>query len=479
MDISQPESNGSKSSQPYFRDTLQTVDEKGGRRWIYPKRPSGSIYNYRWIVAIILLSFFFLSPYITYKGEPFMLLNVLERKFILFGQVFWPQDFHLLVVSIIALIVFVILFTINFGRLFCGWACPQTLFMEFIFRQIEYLIEGDYHKQKKLDKQELDFEKFWKKSLKHLVFFALAFLIINTIVAYLIGAEKLGTLISAGPLANFGTFSLVVIFSAALYGIYAFFREQVCIIVCPYGRLQGVLLDEKSAVVAYDYKRGEPRAPFRASENRSDENKGDCIDCNSCVLVCPTGIDIRNGTQLECVNCAACIDACNKMMDRVKQPPGLIRYDSEKAISTGERNFFNARTIAYSGFLVLLLVLVATLFVLRGEVEATMLRVPGSMYQQYSPGKYSNLFNIQLVNKTGEDMPVSLQLMTVDGEIVFLGNEIEAKKGEVTEATFMVVIDEENLKASNTPLVIGVFSGNKQIDKYRTNFIGPRSLDIP
>lgn len=408
-----------------------------------------------------------------------MLLNVLERKFILFGQVFWPQDFHLLVVSIIALIVFVILFTINFGRLFCGWACPQTLFMEFIFRQIEYLIEGDYNKQKKLDKQELDFEKFWKKSLKHLVFFAIAFLIINTIVAYLIGGEKLGSLIKAGPMANFGIFSIMVLFSAALYGIYAFFREQVCIIVCPYGRLQGVLLDEKSNVVAYDYKRGEPRGAFRASENRSQTDKGDCIDCNSCVQVCPTGIDIRNGTQLECVNCAACIDACNTVMDRVKLPRGLIRYDSEKAISTGKRDFFNGRSLAYSGFLALLLILVTTLFILRGEVEATILRVPGSMYQQYTPASYSNLFNIQLVNKTGEDMPIHLQLLSHSGEIIFLSKELEAKKGEVTEATFMVVIDTDELTASNTPLVIGVFSGDKEIDKFRTNFIGPNALDRP
>jgi len=477
MELSQKDPKGSGDSKPYFRDMLQTVDEKGGRRWIYPKRPSGKIYNYRWIVATLLLAFFFLSPYIIYKGEPFMLLNVLERKFILFGQVFWPQDFHLLVVSIIALIVFVILFTINFGRLFCGWACPQTLFMEFIFRQIEYLIEGDYNKQKKLDKQELDFEKFWKKSLKHLLFFAIAFLIINTIVVYLIGAEKLGSLIKAGPTANFGIFTIVVLFSAAIYGIYAFFREQVCIIVCPYGRLQGVLLDEKSAVVAYDYKRGEPRAAFKTTENRKDENKGDCIDCNSCVLVCPTGIDIRNGTQLECVNCAACIDACNKVMDRVKLPRGLIRYDSEKAISTGERNFFNGRSLAYSGFLTLLLILVTTLFVLRGEVEATILRVPGSMYQQYSPGKFSNLFNVQLVNKTGLDMPVHLELLSHEGEILYIGNELTAKKGEVTEATFMIVIDQIHLTASNTPIVIGIFSNEIEIDKYRTNFIAPNSLD--
>lgn len=462
---------------PYFRDTLQTIDEKGKRHWIYPKRPAGKLYNYRGALAMFLLLFFFTAPFITFRGEPFMLLNVLERKFVILGQVFWPQDFHLIVLSIIALLVFIILFTVNFGRIFCGWACPQTVFMEFVFRQVEYLIEGDNHKQKKLDKQPLNFEKFWKKGLKHIVFFLLAFWVVNTIAAYLVGGEKLGAMIKAGPAFHTTTFMVVVLFSAAFYGIYAFFREQVCIIVCPYGRLQGVLLDDQSIIVAYDYKRGEPRTPFNPAENFTDKDKGHCIDCSSCVVVCPTGIDIRNGTQLECINCTACIDACNRVMDRVKLPRNLVRFDSEKSISTGLQKYINARSIAYTIFLTLILMVTTLMFLLRGDIEATVLRMPGSIYQEYGPDSYANIYKIQVVNKTRRDMPVELHLSSIEGEIMIIGQPIKAMKGEVTEANFMIVISAEKLSGSNTPIRLDIYSEGVAVANYRTNFLAPASLD--
>jgi cytochrome c oxidase accessory protein FixG len=475
MENQSDQSEKTRTQRPYFRDTLQTVNESGGRQWIYPKRPKGRLYNFRWLVAIVLLAFFFLAPFMRLNGEPFILLNVLERKFIIFGQVFWPQDFHLLVLSIIILIIFIILFTVRFGRIFCGWACPQTIFMEFIFRQVEYLIEGDAHKQKKLDKKDWDLEKIVRKGLKHLVFFGMALAVITTILAYIVGSDRVGVLISEGPSAHLGTFIIVLIFSGAFYGIYAFFREQVCIIVCPYGRLQGVLLDDKSVVVAYDYKRGEPRAPFRSKEGRS--GKGDCIDCNNCVSVCPTGIDIRNGTQLECINCTACIDACNQVMDRVKLPRGLVRYDSEKGISTGVNTLFNARTIAYASFLTLLLIVTVSLFIVRGDVETTILRVPGTLYQEYGPENYSNMYKIQLVNKTRTDMPIELKLITHDGEIVFLGDAIAAVKGQITETTFMIVLNKQLITSSNTPISIGIFSNETLLDTFKTNFLAPNALD--
>jgi len=477
MKTSNQEPVSNKAERPYFRDLLPTVDEKGGRRWIYPKRPKGKLYNIRWIVSGLLLVFFFAAPFITVKGEPFILLNVLERKFILFGQLFWPQDFHLLVLSLIAFLVFLILFTVIFGRIFCGWTCPQTVFLEFLFRQIDYLTEGNAHQQRKLDQREWDLDKLWRKTLKHILFFALSFAIINTIYAYIVGVDRLGEVIHAGPAAHFGTFLTLLIFSLLVYFIYGHFREQLCILICPYGRLQGVLLDNKSIVVAYDYKRGEPRSPIVTSEKRGENLKGDCVDCNSCVEVCPTGIDIRNGTQLECINCTACIDACNRVMKRVNLPRGLVRYDSENGITTGIRQLFNARSAAYSAILVILLAVITSLFVMRGQVEATILRLPGSMFQEYGPEAFSNIYKIQLVNKADEDLPISLKLLSHQGQIIFISNTIEARKGEVTEATFMVVIDRDKIIASNTPLVIGIFSGDKQIDVYKTNFIGPNKLD--
>ncbi len=469
----------SSVAKPFFRDTLQTVDEKGRRKWIYPKRPSGKLYRQRWVVALILLAFFVAAPFISVNGEPLMLFNVLQRKFIILGQVFWPQDFHLLVLSIIAFLVFIILFTVIFGRLFCGWACPQTIFMEFVFRQIEYLIEGDHHTQRKLDQQEWDFEKLWKKGLKHTLFILLSLGVIHLITAYIIGASKLGELMNASPVLNFGTFMAVMVFSALFYGVFAFFREQVCILVCPYGRLQGVLLDEKSIVVAYDYKRGEARGSFHPGEDRLFAAKGDCIDCNNCVMVCPTGIDIRNGTQLECINCTACIDACKKVMERVKSPRGLIRYDSEEGIVRGIRRIFSGRAMAYSAFLLVLLGVVTTLFVLRGDVETTILRMPGSLYQKYGADSFANIYKVQLVNKTNQDMPITLEILSpAMGKILWIGPQLQALQGQVTEADFMVVFPENALSSSNTKLIIGVFAGDKQVDTYKTNFIAPNRVGI-
>ena len=407
-----------------------------------------------------------------------MLLNVLERRFIIFGQVFWPQDFHLLVLSVIALLIFIILFTVNFGRIFCGWACPQTIFMEFVFRQIEYLIEGDSNKQKRLDRQPANFEKIWKKSIKHIAFFAVAIFIINIILAYIVGAKKLGSFISEGPSAHFGTFAIVVLFSGVFYLVYAFFREQVCIIVCPYGRLQGVLLDERSLVVSYDYSRGEPRAPYKPLERRAGTGKGDCIDCKSCVAVCPTGIDIRNGTQLECVNCTACIDACNHVMDRIRLPRGLVRYDSEKGISEGRRQLFGSRSLAYTAILAILLIVLGSLIITRDDVETTILRLPGSLFQQYGPDSYSNIYGIQLINKTRNDIPVEISLISHKGKIIFIGNELKADAGKLSEAIFMVVIDENQLSTSNTPISVGIMSGDRQVAVYKTNFLGPGELDL-
>ncbi|KAF0128908.1 MAG: cytochrome c oxidase accessory protein FixG [Bacteroidetes bacterium] len=460
-----------------FRDKISTVGEDGKRVWIYPKKPKGKKYNQRWIVASILLAVLFIVPWIKYNGEPFMLFNILERKFILFGQLFWPQDFHLVVLGIITFIVFIILFTVIFGRLFCGWACPQTIFMEFVFRQIEYLIEGDFHMQKKLNRQAWNFDKIWRKTLKHLVFFMIAVLIANTFLSYIIGIEQVKLLITDGPMEHLVGFLAMLLFSGAFYFIFAFFREQVCMIACPYGRLQGVLLDDKSIVVAYDYVRGEPRGKHNPLEVREEAAKGDCIDCKSCITVCPTGIDIRNGTQLECINCTACMDACDTIMDRVKKPKGLIRYSSEKGIAEGHNSIFNGRALAYSAFLTLLLIVLASLFTFRSDVEATILRVPGTLFQEYGPDNYSNVYKVQLVNKTRKDMPVSLKLEGGEGEVIVMGGPILVPGGKVIESNFLLVKPRSSLKSSNTPVEIGFYSGDTKIELFKTTFIAPNSLD--
>jgi cytochrome c oxidase accessory protein FixG len=463
-----------KKDASYFRDKLTTVDEQGKRVWLYPKKPKGKLFNKRRALAIVLLALLYVGPFIKVHGQPLLMFNILERKFILFGTVFWPQDFHLIVLMLITLILFVVLFTVIFGRLFCGWVCPQTIFMEFVFRRIEYLIEGDSAAQRRLAKQEWNFEKIWKKSLKHIIFYTIAFVTANTFLAYIIGADQLMLYIKEGPAAHLSGFTGLLIFSGVFYFIFAFFREQVCTIACPYGRLQSVLIDPKTLIVAYDYKRGEPRGPLSKAKK---ENLGDCVNCNACVAVCPTGIDIRNGTQLECINCTACIDACNATMGKVNRPKGLIRYDSEEGIETGKHHLFNTRSIAYSVVLTALLGFVVFLFAMRGDYEATILRARGSMYQEYGKDSLSNIYNYNIVNKSRKPIKVSMKLLSPSGTIHFIGGKLTVPVGEVGKGTFMVVLPKNELKSSNVHLVIGLYDDGKIVENYHSTFVAPNNLD--
>ena len=372
----------------HFRDRVATIDDKGKRVWIFAKKPKGKLTNYRTIVAIFFLIILVGMPFIRVNGLPFFMLNIITRKFILFSVVFGPQDFFLLGLTMITFMVFIILFTVIFGRLFCGWACPQTIFLEMVFRKVEYFIEGDANKQIALNRAPWTVEKIFKKSIKHFIFYVLSFLIANLFLSYIISTDELIRLIEEPIAMHKGDLAAIIIFTYVFYWVFAFFREQVCTVVCPYGRLQGVLLDKKSIVVAYDYKRGEPRGKIRKGESRSI---GDCIDCHQCVAVCPTGIDIRNGTQLECVNCTACIDVCNDIMGHVGLPKNLIKYASENGIAEGTKLRLNARIIGYSAVLLILVSALAFTLISRKDTETTMLRTPGILYQVNPGGIISNL----------------------------------------------------------------------------------------
>ena len=289
-------------------------------------------------------------PFIKVNGHQFMLFDFLNRNFILFGIPFGPHDLYLFVIAMIAIIVFVILFTAVFGRVFCGWACPQTIFMEMVFRKIEYWLEGDWLQQKQLSAAPWDSKKTIKKTAKYVIFFAISFFISNIFLSYLIGMDKLIKIITDPPSEHVEGLISILAFSGVFYWVFSYFREQACTIVCPYGRLQGVLLDRDSVVIAYDNVRGEPRGKIRKSEDQSI--LGDCIDCHLCVDVCPTGIDIRNGIQLECVNCTACIDACDGVMDKVKRPQGidplcLIKFNRKQI----KVPFYSPRSILFRYYL--------------------------------------------------------------------------------------------------------------------------------
>lgn len=464
-----------------FRDSISTITEDGKRAWVYPKKPKGRYYDKRKIVSYVLLLMLFSFPFIKINGHQFILLNFFERKFHIFGIPFWPQDFYLVMISMVVGVVFVTLFTVAFGRIFCGWICPQTIFMEMVFRRIEYWIDGDRNAQIKLDKQEWNAEKIRKRLFKWFIFFVISFLIANVFLSYLIGSDEVLKMITEGPLQNERTLIALLIFTAVFYFIFAWFREQVCIIACPYGRLQGVLLDNKSIVVAYDFVRGEKengRARINKKENRETAGLGDCIDCKQCVVVCPTGIDIRNGTQLECVNCTACMDECDDVMEKVGFPKGLIRYASEDEITKKEKFVFTARMKGYTAVLTILIGVLIGMSFLRSQLQVTMQRIPGQLYEVKGEN-ISNVYTYRIINKTTEDFEhVHFKLLNPKGEIIMVGAEhFNVEKESETKGTLFVEVHPAFLTEDKMKLTIGVYEGGKEIEKIKTNFLSPRQFN--
>ncbi|QXP56194.1 cytochrome c oxidase accessory protein CcoG [Cellulophaga sp. HaHa_2_95] len=463
-----------------FRDSIGTINEEGKRAWVFPKKPSGKLYQYRKYVSYFLLAFLVASPFVKINGNQFLMFNVLERRFNIFGFPFWPQDFHLFVISMIIGVIFIALFTVAFGRIFCGWMCPQTIFLEMVFRRIEFWIDGDRGAQIKLDRQEWNAEKIKKRVLKWIIFFVISFLIANVFLAYLIGSDRLIQYVTDGPGQHISTMISLLIFTAVFYFIFAWFREQVCIIACPYGRMQGVLLDNKSIVVAYDHKRGESengRKKWRKNEDREALGNGDCIDCFQCVNVCPTGIDIRNGTQLECVNCTACIDECDTIMEKVNLPKGLIRYASEDEIVKKEKFKFTPRLKGYTAILVILTgVLIGMLF-LRNDIEANILRLPGQLYEHKEGNIISNVYTYKLLNKTNEDIDdVHFELISHKGTIKLVRQEdFIVPAQNLAEGTLFIEINNSAIKSDKERIKIAVYSGDDLIETTTTAFLAPRS----
>ena len=472
-------------SEPYedesFRDTIGTIDAEGNRKYIFPKKPHGRFYKYRQYVSYLLLAILIANPFIKVNGNQFMMFNVLERRFNIFGFPFWPQDFYLFVIAMLIGVAFLLLFTVVFGRIFCGWICPQTIFLELVFRRIEYWIDGDRGAQIRLNKQKWDAEKIRKRVGKWLVFFAISFLIANVFLAYLIGSDKLFQMIQDGPGLHASNFISLLIFTGVFYFVFVWFREQVCIIACPYGRLQGVLLDNKSINVAYDFVRGEKeegRAKFNKKEDRASTGKGDCIDCNQCVNVCPMGIDIRNGTQLECTNCTACIDECDTIMESVNLPKGLIRYASEDEIVKKAPFVFTARMKGYTALLVILLGVFTGLLFLRNDVEATILRLPGQLFE-HKGENISNIYTYKVINKTSKEYSnVHFEILEPKGTIRNVGGtEMSLKREGVSQGTLFIEINQALLEGDKTKVKIGVYDGDVLLETTTTPFLGPRTFN--
>lgn len=455
------------------RDKLSTVDSDGNRKWQYVAKPDGQFYTLRKVIAAIFIISLFVIPFLKYNDMPVVLLNVVEGKFIIFTKIFWPNDFFLFAFGMIIFIIFIILFTIAYGRLFCGWICPQTIFMEFVFRRIEWFIEGSPSQQKKLNEQEWNREKILKKTTKHLIFLIISFVIAHTFLSYIIGIDELLKIIREPLSQNFTTFLGLIIFTLLFYGVFAFVREIVCTTICPYGRLQSVLYDKDTMQIAYDYLRGEPRG--KMAKNNANV-LGDCIDCKKCVHVCPTGIDIRNGVQLDCVGCTACIDACDEVMVKINRPKGLIRYASENEISISSKWTFTPRLKAYTALLSILMTALAIIVITRDHINTTVVRTGGTLYQKIENYGYSNLYTAKIINKTNKDIPIHLSIENIPTNIKLIGTKDMILKAEkISMFTFMVEIEEKNIKQHSTKLKVNVIGNkdNKILSSYKTNFLGP------
>lgn len=459
----------SEAEDTSFRDKISTVETSGKRKWIYAMQPVGKLYTYRQYVSYIYFAILIIIPFIHWHGEPLFLFDVVHAKFILFGRLFLPQDFILFGLAMLSFLLFIIVFTLAYGRIFCGWVCPQTIFMEMLFRRIEYWIEGSAKHQMSQDTSNWGGKLIYRKILKHVIFFILAFFIANLFLSYFIGVSELKKIITEPVNQHLGGLGAIMLFSIVFYIVYAFVREIVCTVVCPYGRLQSVLLDKNSIVVAYDYIRGEPRA--RESRNRGQA--GDCIDCNLCVQVCPTGIDIRNGTQMECTNCTACIDACNLMMKKTNRPLDLIRYASENNIKTGVKQKFTYRMAGYTAALGILLAIMSFLLIQRNEIEVTLLRVPGQILQENSDGTISNLYRIKAVNTSIDKQFLTLQSENPLDKIDYAGKSMDTlQSGQHSEAMFFLKRPKGDIKIRKEMIKLEVLIGSKTIYSQKVPFIG-------
>ncbi|MFZ5628955.1 MAG: cytochrome c oxidase accessory protein CcoG [Spirochaetota bacterium] len=479
-----------------YRDHINTIRPDGKRAWVFAKKPKGRFYQWRNLVSYLLLALMFLGPYVRIHGQPLLLVNVLERKFILFGFVFWPQDFYLVVLALLTMILTIVLFTSVFGRIWCGWTCPQTVFMEMVFRKIEYLIEGDFQQQKQLDQSPWNANKVIRKGGKLFVFYAISFAIANTFLAYIIGSEELFKIISEPVTQHVAGFVAINIFTIVFFLVFARFREQVCHFACPYGRFQSALVDNDTISVTYDFKRGEKRGTLGARKkagfslvaaaaaggasqaqlNAGSNPYGDCIDCGSCVVVCPSGIDIRNGIQLECVQCTACIDACDKMMDAVGKPRGLIRYTSYNNVKDGRNSLFKFRTAGYLAVWLLVLSIFTGLLLTREQIETVLLRQPGMLAQRLPDGFVGNMYSLKVFNKTFESQKTDIRLSPAfaeKGEIRFIDTMAETAAQNFTQVRFIVALKPEAVGTVNIPIEFDILLNGQLLRKKQTVFIAP------
>ena len=405
---------------------LSTLNADGSRRWLKPRVSPGRFLNRRRVVGYALIAFFCMLPHLRIAGKPPILLDLVRREFTFFGLTLYPTDTLLFALMMLSVFLSIFFLTAMFGRVWCGWGCPQTVYLEFVYRPIERFFEGAPGRKKKVGA--------WRKPAKLLTYLVISFLLANTFIAYFVGTDNLFRWMTGSPFTHPVGFLVMAITTFLMMFDFAFFREQVCIVACPYGRFQSVMLDRNSLIITYDEKRGEPRGKKkRGAKSEGDislkvlpeeQAQGDCIDCKMCVTTCPTGIDIRDGLQLECVNCAQCIDACDAIMDKIGRPRGLIRYGSQAAVLDGKKSrFIRPRTLIYPAIILGLVSAFMFVLVTRAPAYISILRQRGLPYTLLDDGSVVNVVTVKVQNRMPEDALFTFALSDVEGGQVELTDE--------------------------------------------------------
>ena len=449
---------------------LGTLDEHGSRLWVYPAAVQGVFMRWRKAVGYFVIAVFFVMPWININGMQSIWLQIPERRFVLFGTIFWAQDVFYMVFVLLGLAMALFFFTALAGRIWCGWLCPQTVFMEEIFRKIEEWVEGNHHQRRRLDAAPWSLGKLARKVFKHWLFLLFSAAVSNTFLAYFVGLENILVWMTRPPLAHWTAFLFMFVILALFYFDFAWFREQFCIALCPYARFQSVLTDEHTVQVGYDVARGEPRGKIGTTA-------GDCIDCLRCVVVCPTGIDIRQGYQLECIGCARCIDACDEIMARVEKPLGLIRYDSLRNLLGESTRILRPRVLIYSFLLVSVLVALGWTLGRRPAVSVAVLRPPGDPYAVLADGTISNHFTLGLHNVAQEVRTLEVVLLGPDSaSLIAPLNPILLQGGQKTRMELFVVMPATELGRGTVPVQFKFYGNGMLLAERAAVFLGPATL---
>ncbi|HQR05538.1 MAG TPA: cytochrome c oxidase accessory protein CcoG [Gemmatales bacterium] len=454
---------------------LSTLEKDGSRRWLFPRLSPGVFWKVRWVVAYGLILLFVLLPHWRIGGKPAILLDLINRQFSFFGLTLLPTDTLLLALFMVSVFLTIFLLTALFGRVWCGWACPQTVYMEYVFRPIERLFDGTRGKGGRPSSQT----PFWRRSLKYVAYLLIAMLLAHTFLAYFVGVEQLSHWIRRSPVEHPAAFIVMAVVTGLMLFDFCYFREQLCLVACPYGRLQSVLLDKQSLIVAYDVKRGEPRGKFTKELPMAESHQGDCIDCKLCVRTCPTGIDIRNGLQMECIHCTQCIDACDEIMDKISKPRGLIRYSCQEAIEGLPHQGFRPRLVIYP--LLLLVAISAFIIVLinRAPVDVTVLRNIGSPFNLTPDGQVQNTMLIKLVNRQTESKDYTIELLDTGAtprdqvKLVVEGLPWRLEPLQLTTHSILITVPPSAFTFGHYDLKLAVKEGNTLRKEITCRLLGP------